>query len=378
MLIPNEPQTRTVSSISPSLYEALLGCPARASWYASGQRGDVAPHPAALLGTCFHGVMEALQRGTMDGADDDERRTSARLLFDELAARLHSEAHPLIRTKFRSPERLPYYNLLRERAAAVAAEYQPRAGSRDAGEGAHGAVVEARFESSDGVIVGRPDLLDSEGKEVVDYKTGQPPAEDSYCVSEREARQLNLYAYLAAEAGLSVTKGTIVRGNGDTASIAISADSARTEADRARAILADFNASIEEGASFSELARPSAVVCRFCPCIPLCESFWAAAEDSWIEECGCHLEGTVISVEPANVQGTELLTIEVEASRGTIRDSAASIEQVPAAWVVADGDRRPQTGDRIRLVDARLVSDDPAVLRADRVMTSLWRLGSQP
>ncbi|MHB1498514.1 MAG: hypothetical protein ACYCXN_11475, partial [Acidimicrobiales bacterium] len=67
MLTPNEPTPQAVQSISPSFYEALLGCPARAAWYISGTSGDLAPHPSALLGTCFHGVMEALQKGQITG-----------------------------------------------------------------------------------------------------------------------------------------------------------------------------------------------------------------------------------------------------------------------------------------------------------------------
>ena len=377
MLIPNEPTTHTIPTVSPSLYETLIGCPARASWYANGPRDAVAPHPSALLGTCFHAVMEGLQRGVIAGEDDEERRVAARKIFDELAAKIHSEAHPLIRVKFPSPERLPYYNLLRERAAVVAGSYSPIADRPERDDGARSPIAEMRFESSDRVIVGRPDLIDVARGEVVDYKTGQPAAEEAYRVSDREARQLRLYAYLAAQTGIAVTRGTIVRSNGDTASIDVSKDTADQEAEQARKLLSEFNSAIADGQSFYDVAHPSAPVCRFCPCIPFCEPFWASVEPSWGEECGCHLEGTVRSVEPANVQGTDLLTIEVDAERGTVRDCVASIEQVPTAWVLADGDRFPQPRDTIRLIDARLVSSEPPVLRADRVMTSLWRLGDE-
>lgn len=378
MLIPNEPTTKKIRTVSPSLYETLLGCPARASWYASAPRGAMPPHPSGLLGTCFHAVMEGLQKGVIDGADDEERRSAARNVFDELAARMHGEAHPLIRVKFPSPQGLPYYNLIRERAAAVAGSYAPAASRTQGDDGAHSTIAEARFESSDGVIVGRPDLIDAERGEVVDYKTGQPAAEDAFRVSDREARQLSLYVYLADQSGIAVTRGTIVRGNGDTASVDIPREAAEKEAEKARTLLSEFNSAIDAGRSFYELARPSAPVCRFCPCIPFCEPFWASVEPSWAEECGCHVEGTVRSVEPATVQGTDLLTLEVDASRGTVGECVASIEQIPTAWVLADGDRRPQPGDTIRVVDARVVSSEPPVLRSDRIMTSLWRLGEEP
>ncbi len=371
MLIPNAPTPRALRSISPSLYEALLSCPARAAWYATGTRGAVAPHPSALLAISFHGVMEALQKGRITGTDE-ECRLGARSLFDGLAARIHTEAHPLIKVKFPSPQKLPYYNLLRERSAALAADYSRSGERQEAGR----AVAEGRFESSDGVIVGRPDMVDVGRAVVVDYKTGQA-AKDGWRVSEREARQLSLYVYLAAEAGITATRGMIVRGNGDTARIDISKDTANAEAERARKVLAEFNASIDGGSTFYGFARPSADACRMCPCIPLCERFWEAADPSWSDECGIHLEGTVTAARPASVQGTALLTVEVDASRGTIRKCEATIEQIPAAWVVADGDRAPEAGDTVRLVDARLVSEDPTVIRADRVTTSLWRVGGE-
>ena len=371
MLIPEQPIPTAIPAVSPSLYETLLGCPARAAWYANGPRNVTVAHPSALLGTCFHGVMEALQKGQIQDADDDDRRDAARRLFDQLATQLHSTAHTLIRVKFSRPEKIPYYNLMRERAAAVAGSQR----TNSSGAGAGAVLSERRFQSADGVIVGRPDVIEVDRGEVIDYKTGQPTASDSLRVSDRESRQLTLYAYLALEAGVSVTRGTIVRSNGDSASIEISEQAARAEAERARVALAEFNSSVADGRSFSELARPSAPVCRFCPCIPFCEPFWDAADPSWSEECGCHVEGTVRSVEPANVQGTDLVTIEINVSRGTVADGIASIEQIPLAWVEADGDRCPRPEDTVRLVDARLVAEEPAVVRADRVMTSPWRLG---
>lgn len=371
MLIPEQPTPTAIPAVSPSLYETLLGCPARAAWYANGPRNVTAAHPAALLGTCFHGVMEALQKGQLQEVDDEDRRDAARRLFDQLAAQLHVASHPLIGTKFARPDKIPYYNRIRERAAAVAGSQRPTADRPHSA----GVLSERRFQSSDGVIVGRPDVIDVERGEVIDYKTGQPAAQDSLRVSDREGRQLTLYAYLALEAGVAITRGTIVRSNGDTASIEISEAAARAEAERARLALSEFNSSVVQGRTFSELAHPSPPVCRFCPCIPFCEPFWASAEPSWNEECGCHVEGTVRSVQPANVQGTNLVTIEVTVSRGTIAGGPASIEQIPVAWVEADGDRCPLPEDTVRLVDARLVAEDPAVVRADRVMTSLWRLG---
>lgn len=375
MILPDPPAPRAINSISPTLYETLLNCPARAAWLANGRRDALVQHPSAILGTCFHAVMEAAQKGKITG-DPDETRPAARILFDNIASRIHSEAHPLIRVKFPAPVRLPFYNLFRERAAALAADYAAqRQEGAGGGSGVFGTISESRFESSDGLIVGRPDLVDVSQAEVVDYKTGVA-ADEPWRVSEREARQLSLYVYLANEAGLHIFRGVIVRGNGESAAIDIPLDRAEAEAQRARDELAKYDARIDTE-SFQDLARPTPDVCRMCPCQPICEAFWDSADTSWQEACGVHIEGAVTDMSTAAIQGTPLLTMVLEASRGTLGTGAVTIEQIPESWTTADGDRPPQTGDVVRLVDARLVDDEVRAVRADRIMTSLWRVEAQ-
>jgi hypothetical protein len=316
--------------------------------------------------------MEAAQKGKITG-DSDESRPAARLLFDNVAARMHSGSHPLIKMKFSIPQKLPFYNLYRERAATLAAEYAAqRQGGAGGGSGVFATIAESRFASSDGIITGRPDLVDVSQAEVVDYKTGIP-ADEPWRVSEREARQLRLYVYLTNEAGLHISRGVIVRGNGESAAIDIPPEMADAEAQRARDELAKYDARIE-GESFQDLARPMPDSCRVCPCQPICEAFWDAADATWQETCGIHVEGTVADMSIATVQGISLLTMVVEASRGTLGAGAVTIEQIPESWTTADGDRPPETGDVVRLVDARLVDDEVRAVRGDRVMTSLWRV----
>jgi PD-(D/E)XK nuclease superfamily len=373
VLIPAPPTPGHIDRISPALYETLLGCPARATWSVHGQPA-FAPHPSALLGTCFHGVMEAVQRGQISGGDD-QCRLAARDRFDRLAASIHAGAHPLLRMKFPSPEKLPFYNLFRERAVVLAVECCRQSGeSMRSRSDAQGAVAEQRFTSSDGLIVGRPDFIDLLRSEVIDYKAGSIP-DEGWRVSEREARQLNLYVYLAGEAGLSISQGTIVRGNGETATIEVPPAAAAAEAQKAREALAEYNASVD-GRTFYDLARPAPNTCRMCPCLPTCEPFWQTSDPTWQEGCGIHLEGIVVAVEQATVQGTRLVSLHVDASRGTLGQTAVIVEQVPLAWATADGDRAPEAGDVVRVVDGRLTSsEDPVVVRADRVTTSLWRVG---
>jgi hypothetical protein len=233
---------------------------------------------------------------------------------------------------------------------------------------------ERRFCSTDGSIVGRPDLLDVYRAEVVDYKTGQA-MEDPSVVLDREARQLRLYAYLASEAGIEITRGTIVRGDGARASIEISKEAADQEADRARRAMNDYNAGIDSS-SFAELARPSPDACQNCPCIPLCEAFWDAADPQWFKESTVqHIEGTVIELEEVTLQGVPVATLRIEVLRGTVEREAGVLEQIPVNWFTADGDHAPTPGDVVRLVNGHVTHPhEPMIVRADRTMTSIWRI----
>jgi hypothetical protein len=304
--------------------------------------------------------------------EPDERRAAARAEFDLLATKAYAEAHPLLRRKFTSPEKLPYYNQQRELAALLAAAtpLPPQLGGDRSGLGSGS---EKWFESSDSKIGGRPDFLDAARHEVVDYKTGYV-ADGGGSVSEREQRQLNLYAYLARESGITVEVGRIVRANGNQPTVQITSDQAVAEAEKARALLIEYNTSVV-GSTFEDLADPSPDVCRMCSCQPLCEAFWIMADASWQEECGVHLEGTVVHIDEAVIQETALVTLEVDVTRGTVEADSATIEQVPLAWLEADGDRHPKVGDVIRVVDGRLVnSSDPVLIRTDRIMTTVWRV----
>jgi hypothetical protein len=320
--------------------------------------------------------MEAVQQGELP-EDAEQRRDAARDCFDNTASGLHASTHPLLKVKFPSPDKLPFYNLFRERAATLAADHPGGMKTDTQPTEERRAMAEHRFTSSDGLIVGRPDLINIPAHEVVDYKTGLA-SEEAWRVSDREARQLNLYAYLAGEAGFEISRGTIVRGDGQTASVDIAPESAASEAGKARNALSEFNEG-EYGRTFSDAARPAPDVCRMCPCIPICEPFWQASNQEWQVEAGIHLEGAVVRVHQATVQGVPLVSLDVDAKRGTVGQGEVVIEQVPLAWVTADGDRLPEVGDVVRLVDGRLANpEEPVVLRADRTMTSLWSIGGEP
>ncbi len=380
MRIPGQPAVKELKHLSPSLYEVVLACKARAAWVAFGEREAVPQHPTALLGTCVHAVVEDAHNGGLSRGAHESRPAEPREIFDRKARELYERAHPLIRAKFAAPERVPYYHLFRERAALVATEaaahrQTTRPGAGVASQGAQAertGLVETTLRSRDGLLLGRPDYLDVSAGVVVDYKTGAGPDGDPAGLRSSEARQLRLYVHLANEAGLALNKGAVVRSNGRRVELDVSEADAVAEGQRAREALRAFNARAAEG--FEHLAEPSPDSCRYCPCIPFCKPFWEKATADWADQCGTHVEGTISSVSRATVQNTALITFEMAVTRGTTAPRPTVVQQLPETWACADGTPPPEAGDIVRVTNGRLGEDTEgaAVIRPDRVTTALW------
>jgi hypothetical protein len=230
--------------------------------------------------------------------------------------------------------------------------------------------------SNDGLIIGRPDLLDRESRTVVDYKTGMTAGGPNE-VSEREARQLRLYAFLAREAGLSVSRGAIVRSDGRKAEIQLSDLEITEEACKARTQLQSINSASSQGQRFDDLASPSAENCTLCPCAVVCERFWQNATPEWFSTCGVFIEGRVTAVAERAQLGFQVVTLDIEVQKGTVGTRFASIEQIPRAWLLIEESCLPAVGDIVRITDARhsRTEGEIAVIRVDRALTNVWVIG---
>ena len=376
MRVPLAPSINPLQQLSPSVYEALLRCKARGAWAAHRDRSAVPQHPKALLGVCLHGVVEDAYNGRLIGSDGEARLASAREIFDRRAKSLYEQAHPLVRAKFSSPERLPYYNLYRERAALEAIESSEQADRVSIADATQQRPLlllhtEKKLVSIDGLLMGRPDFIDSAAREIIDYKTGGAPDGATDTISATEVRQLRLYVHLALDNGIPVSRAIIARADGHRASLDVSKEEAKAESRRARELLAQYNSSV--GKAFDEVAQPSPESCGFCPCIPFCEAFWRAASPAWAEQCGVHLEGRVSSVHESTVQGVKLVTLQMYTQRGTVGAGDTFVEQIPEGWITADGADVPLDGDVVRVVHGRLAEGaPPQVIRVDRTSTSVW------
>jgi len=311
--------------------------------------------------------------GGIDGSNVESKRENARSIFDEKVAAIFTESHPLLVAKFGTPQRLPYYYLYRERAALLAAEQAAdaspgRTGRRTDARGV-GHAVERTLQSDEGRIRGRPDIIDSASSEVVDYKTSATPEDGG--VRDSEARQLRLYAHLANENGMPVTKGAIIRADRSRAEIEITADDARAEAAEALVKLEELTT--VAGSAFDAAASPSGSNCSMCPCIPMCQRFWDEAEPSWAEEAGTHLQGTVREVR---ITDTGLVGIDLDVQHGTASRGAGHVERLTVEWLTAGQEHLPEEGDVVRALSLYMVEDsnEPVVYRANRESTTCWRL----
>jgi len=377
MRLPQPTTVNPIRQLSPSVYEALLRCRARGAWAAQGNRSLVPVLPKALLGTCLHAVVEDAHNGVLSGLDHEAALTAARSAFDRRAATLYSRAHPLVRAKFSSPEKLPYFNLYRERAALEATKCAERAERTvpareiESSRTTAAALAEKLLVSSDRLIVGRPDFIDLAAGEVIDYKTGSGPQDGLTEMSDAEVRQLRLYVHLAIENGMRISRAVIARADGRRASVDVTPEQAAQEGRQARELLAEYNS--RAGERFDLAAQPSPENCEFCPCMAFCDAFWRAASSDWSERCGIHIEGGVEDVEASTVQGVTLVTFQVDGRKGTVPPGKVFVEQVPEAWIRADGSDRPRKGDTVRIVYGRIVTETPPhVVRVDRAATSLW------
>ena len=367
---PKAPTISKLERISPTVYEAALKCLSRAAWTAQGDKDALPAHPRALLGIGVHALLEHLHPGRT-GPDEtgDELRQRAEETFDGTLETLLAGAHPLLRVKFSSARRLPFYNLYRARAVeTVVAEAARRRPAGGEGATKPRRTRETALKSRDGRIIGRPDVLDASGATVIDYKTGAQDNPEQ--ITDPELRQLLLYAFLAAENGTAITRGVIERADRTRAEASIDAGKAEQEAAQALAVLDDLNSHV--GEPFSAGANPSPENCRFCPCIAFCDGFWEVAAVDWADACGIQIEGDVTSIDSAG----PVISIGLHVRRGTCVPGDALVTRLPLEWVIADGSDAPEVGDRVRVTDARQVPDtsSPAVFRADRVGTAVWQV----
>jgi CRISPR/Cas system-associated exonuclease Cas4 (RecB family) len=375
MKIPQIPTVKAIPHFTPSLYEAALHCKARAIWSVFGDRYALPQSSNAILGSCFHKVLELANKGQFP----QEKKAcydAAQQVFEEQVQLQYLNAHSLLKSKFRSIDRLPYYYLSRERAALQAVDISLKkqlSTSKEILKPSGG--TEVSLVSRDGLIKGRPDYINAAKSEIIDYKSGTKAEASGTELSVSEIRQLRLYAHLCLENDIQISKGVIVRGNNQHATLTISVADAQQEGHSARVLLAELNAATTHQ-TFQEMANPSPEKCKGCSCIPLCEAFWEQATPEWASECGLHLEAEIIKT-PITLtnSASKVITLETNAIRGTFSPAKVTIQKIPETWLTLDGENIPKVGNVIRLIDGDgkiTSSDDLSVVGVNKFSTSIW------
>lgn len=385
MVVPPRSFFRPRADITATLYTQWCQCPARVAWRCSSAAVLVPTSPHAILGMAFHKVLEMARSSPVPG-DGVLFKDWAGALFDRKAVLEYERAHPLLRVKYLRPADMPEYYLQRARALALGAALAGRSLSRKAtiSQGVRGNKpseqgqkgVEKTLVSRDELLRGIADVIEPDQRAVVDYKSGAAPT-DGAPLSDAERTQLMFYAYLAAENGIAVDQGTIVRGTGETATIETPADQARAVADAAREALTTMNVRAQQNAAPADLAEPSPQACRACPFIPLCSGFWRQASESWAEEVGRHVELTVRSARSFGRGPQQMLHVHGARTAGTVSTDHSEVHLLlPERWLV--GTPIPQAGQTVRATYVFAGADpDASEWRLSPALGALWVVGRE-
>jgi hypothetical protein len=339
----------TIKAVSPTLAETFRLCKLRAGLSrAQGSSRHVLGNPKAWLGTAYHAVLEAVD--PEDGADI-EARVRDRWNAAVEAQYERSRAHPFDR-RFGPPESWPGYHMVAALALVRARALVESAGgpSTSAGSGQRvgAALRERKFASSDGKIVGRPDLVRPD--EVVDFKSGDVfEDEDQDQIKLAYIRQLRLYGYLVKEtAGWWPRRGILLPMAGSPAAVELEPEECEVEAAEAIRLLDAYNEMLYRSVDPIDLASPSPASCRWCPHQLYCPAFWGALSPDW--EAGLRtaaFEGIVLE-PPSPIHDGTALALVLRAERGTQPESAR-VHLFPLLRSVHVGIETVQPGDVLRV-----------------------------
>ena len=353
-----------LESVSPSRYGRLrawsqgLACPLQILWAGEPL---LAPSPAPKLGDVVHAVMEKVH-GNLDeeGVEGLWERELEKLEEKLASSWVTKGLVPLEST-------LKGYDARRIMAIRMAKDsFQLRSGKRKAPSNSAEVLKEEALQSSDGILVGKVDLVVKQGNEwtIIDYKTGaifEKDESDELVIKEDYELQMLLYSALLKEArGIEATSALLKPLDGKTQRVGISKDQVASIANEARRLLAEFNALVGSVEDMQQLAlpmpkKPSArsYGCSGCQYRPSCYAYLEAEKSNgpdavWPND----LIGTVESVAARN--GLMFVTLR------------AAAQETKTVQLQDSGDRHPnlrdlEVGDRVGIFDVarcRLVLAD--------------------
>lgn len=328
------PERRPSLPFSPTMYEYMLLCPLSACFRASGypQR----PSVARAIGNVVHAGHEILA-AEADAFSSEEKEAEFRHMAAQVFDSLLQEEKEKQRSSVRPLEVSWDVNRVKDARSAFIL------GSTTFLEPARSRAVkserrrERTITSADGLAIGTPDLVISDGKEtaIVDLKTGTLTDEES---AQRHIRQLHIYSYIWHSLyGMWPTSGIL--SNPTTRR----EESIPIHADQAKEIVEDGRTAVEAIKAESDpirLARPGDP-CRRCDYRPWCEPYWRDPQSDR-DAMGVVVDLAVTS-DPPSSSSNGWITI-----RGFDAEETFPVRRGPQRLVNAE------PGDTIRVIDPYL------------------------
>lgn len=343
--------------VSPTLAETIRNCPLQAGLnHDAATAPFILGYPQAWLGTAYHEVLSELCTLSHHNiANGDNIQALWHNAIDKQHSRIMK--HPLDK-RYGTVENWPGYHLTFS-GLMIAADRLNSLFKLDGVTIAdkeltigHNFAFEKQLSAFNGLLVGRPDLYNSE--EVIDFKTGAivERASDKVTftnVKPGYIRQLRIYAFLVSNViGQWPRRAAIWPLNGAPLELNIHPDECIQEAHEAVKILTSYNFKLRNAASPLDISSPSPSKCSRCLFQILCPAFWENINADWLEELGTHAIVARVYAPTKSLYSGSSIMIPLEILRGTIESTSCQVSPVPLA--VHENITELQTGDLLRIV----------------------------
>lgn len=302
-----------LGAISPTMC-VRLACPARVAFQQGRSRGTSTPSDAAIVGSIAHRAIELAIKGqTVDEAWSIAVGESASR--GEQPDALSRLRRARLRYQLRVVDALTFTEGVDE-------------------DNVH---CEVNLLSRDGTLEGTPDLVvvRTAGCDVIDFKTGLVIDLDEETPKADFARQIRLYAHLAAETyQVPATSGVLLSFRQGRINVDVSPELVGDAVGEALKRREAFNSR----APGTQPTHAGSATCRWCEYQVICDGFWEAIGDGSGDVAGSALRGTICS-KPERSQN-ELIALQIEVLAGAAPGSVATIAEIPlqdaAEWAVGD------------------------------------------
>ena len=287
---PITPVLKTLHRLSPSLANTLRQCRLRAATDNDNSYNDLKrPHVSSSLGSVCHLLFQDVNNGMFDDLSALDASAIKLRLAAEFDKRVLDARDELVESwdtiEVPDPQRWPGYQMARVRILRYIAQKVVRRAGYSYTVNSISSDSESWISSTDGMIVGRIDLVEQteNSVELIDLKSGQTNGSgEAEEIRPEYKEQLMLYAYMWNENnGNWPDKLSVQTLDGNRISFSPSPDECLLVAREATALLRELNEEVENGVSPSQLANPSPDNCKYCPYQGGCDPFLEAIKESW-------------------------------------------------------------------------------------------------